>query len=174
MFLKTWNRIKNRVENIRQLCVLRKYSLISIYKYVHVCVCMYCVTVSNVFSTVGRSQKRENLVREAPCCQLGYSEQDAGASKENVKVTSVVSLCDPTDCSPPGSSVHGKDTGVHSLLQGILPTQGSNPGLLHCRQILYCLSHQESLLVRNTTQFTLLGLYHYPRKLRNIQNMQRG
>ena len=33
----------------------------------------------------------------------------------------------------------GKDTGVgsHSLLQGILPTQGSSPGLLHCRQILY-------------------------------------
>ena len=31
----------------------------------------------------------------------------------------------------------------HSLLQGILPTQGSNLGLLHRRQILYCLSHQE-------------------------------
>jgi len=39
------------------------------------------------------------------------------------------------DCSPPGSSVHeifpGKDTGVgcHFLLQGIFPTQGSNPVL---------------------------------------------
>ena len=31
-----------------------------------------------------------------------------------------------------------------SLLQGILPTQGSNPGLLHCRQTLYQLSHQGS------------------------------
>ena len=30
----------------------------------------------------------------------------------------------------------------HSLLQGIVPTQGSNPGLPHCRQILYQLSHQ--------------------------------
>ena len=40
----------------------------------------------------------------------------------------------------------GKNTGVgsHSLLQGIFPTQGWNPGLLHCRQILYCLSHQGS------------------------------
>ena len=39
----------------------------------------------------------------------------------------------------------GKDTGVgcHSLLQGIFSTQGSNPGLKHCWQILYCLSHQE-------------------------------
>ena len=59
-------------------------------------------------------------------------------------------LCDPMDCSPPGSSVHGdspgKNTGegCHVLLQGIFPTQGSNPGLPHCRKILYCLSHQES------------------------------
>ena len=38
----------------------------------------------------------------------------------------------------------GKNTGVgnHSLLQGIFPTQGSNPGLLLCRQILQRLSHQ--------------------------------
>ena len=34
--------------------------------------------------------------------------------------------------------------GSHSLLQGIFPTQGSNPGLLHCRQIPYYLSHQGS------------------------------
>ena len=38
----------------------------------------------------------------------------------------------------------GKSTGVscHFLLQGIFLTQGSNPGLLHCRQTLYPLSHQ--------------------------------
>jgi len=37
-----------------------------------------------------------------------------------------------------------KSTGVgcHFLLQGIFPTQGSNPGLPHCRQTLYRLSHQ--------------------------------
>ena len=34
--------------------------------------------------------------------------------------------------------------GSHSLLQGIFPTQGLTPGLLHCRQILYCLSQQGS------------------------------
>ena len=33
----------------------------------------------------------------------------------------------------------------HALFQGIFPTQGSNPDLLHCRQILYYLSHQGSL-----------------------------
>ena len=34
--------------------------------------------------------------------------------------------------------------GFYSLLQRLFPTQGSNLGLLHCRQLLYCLSHQES------------------------------
>ena len=45
----------------------------------------------------------------------------------------------------PGNSP-GQNTGVGSLyfLQGIFLTQGSNPGLLHCRQILYQLSHQGS------------------------------
>ena len=54
-----------------------------------------------------------------------------------------LTLCDPMDCSPPGSFVHddfpGKNIGVgcHAPLQGIFWTQGSNPGLLTCRQILY-------------------------------------
>ena len=59
--------------------------------------------------------------------------------------------CDLMDCSPPGSSVHGdspgKNTGVGCcvLLPGTFPTQGSNPGLLHCRLILYQLSHKGRL-----------------------------
>ena len=42
-----------------------------------------------------------------------------------------------------------KNTGVgsHALLQGIFPTQGLNPGLLHCRQILYHLCHQGNILL---------------------------
>ena len=57
----------------------------------------------------------------------------------------------PMGCSPPGSSVHGdspgKNTGVgcQFLLQGIFPTQESNLGLPHCRQIPYHLSHQGCL-----------------------------
>ena len=60
---------------------------------------------------------------------------------------SCLTLCDPIDCSPPGSFVHGdspgKNTrvGCHALLQGNFPTQGSNSGLPHWRQILYGLSH---------------------------------
>ena len=50
-----------------------------------------------------------------------------------------LTLCNPMDYRPSGSSVHvdspGRNTGMgcHFLLQQILPTQGSNPGLLHCR-----------------------------------------
>ena len=52
-------------------------------------------------------------------------------------------LCNPMDCSLPGSSAHrdspGKNTevGCHFLLQGIFPTQVSNSRFLHCRQTLY-------------------------------------
>ena len=54
----------------------------------------------------------------------------------------------------------GKNTGLgcHSLLQGIFPTQGFNPSLqlvLHCRQILYHLSHQG----RSETQKTSLQIF---------------
>ena len=53
------------------------------------------------------------------------------------------------NCSLAGSFVQGilqariLEWVAHSLLQEISPTQGSNPGLLHCRQILNHLSHQE-------------------------------
>ena len=75
-------------------------------------------------------------------------------------------LCDPMDCSPPASSVHGdspgKNTGVGCifLLQGVFPAQGSNLGLLHCRHIVYHLSHQGS--PKNTgvgSLFLLQGIF---------------
>ena len=52
-------------------------------------------------------------------------------------------LCNPMECSLQGSSVHGIFQAIimewiaTSLLQGIFLTQGSNPGLPHCRQMLY-------------------------------------
>ena len=63
---------------------------------------------------------------------------------------SCLSLCDPRDCSPPGSSVHGifqariLEWIPIPFSKGVFLTQTSNPGLLHCRQILYHLSHQGS------------------------------
>ena len=69
---------------------------------------------------------------------------------ESEVTQSCPTLWDPMDCSPPGFSVHGifqarvLELGCHFLLQGIFPTQGSNPGLLQCKQTLYPLSHQGS------------------------------
>ena len=75
-----------------------------------------------------------------------------------------LTLCNPMDCKLPGSSVHGTHSSVQLLWtplsnplqtrilewvaipfsRGIFLTQGLNPGLLYCRQILYHLSHQGS------------------------------
>ena len=54
-------------------------------------------------------------------------------------------LCDPMNYRVHGILQAGQNTGVgsHSLVQGIFPTQGSNPGFPHCR-ILYQLSHEGS------------------------------
>ena len=74
--------------------------------------------------------------------------------------------CDPMDCSPPGSSFHGdspgKNTGVgcHAFLQGIFPTQGSNPGLPHCWRILYPLSHQGHPQQRSKTPHAITKTRH--------------
>ena len=62
-----------------------------------------------------------------------------------VKVTqSCPTLYDPMDYTVHWMNSSGQNTGVGSLplLQGIFPTQGSSPDLLHCRWILYQLSHQ--------------------------------
>ena len=66
---------------------------------------------------------------------------------EKVKVAqSCPTLCNPLDCDPWNSPGQNTGVGSLSLLQGIFPTQGLNPGLLHHRQILYQLSHNESCL----------------------------
>ena len=84
-------------------------------------------------------------------------------------------LCDPIDCSPPDSFVHGdfpgQNTGVgcHALLQDIFTIQGLNSGLPNCRWILYHLSRQGSTRVlewvtypfsRGTSQKSNWGLLH--------------
>ena len=78
--------------------------------------------------------------------------------------------CDPMDCSLAGSSVHRfvqariLEWVSGSILQGIFPTQGLYPGLLHCRQILYDLSHQGSFYnvkTNNKSVSMLTCLLHF-------------
>ena len=101
-------------------------------------------------------------------------------------------LCDPMDCSPASSSVHGiLQAGIlecvaipfsresswprdqtrvshfagrfftfwatSSLLQRIFLTQGSNPGITLCRQVLYLLSHQGGPCTPYSAEFDFQG-----------------
>ena len=70
-----------------------------------------------------------------------------GLPNPGIELTSLKLQADSSLSEPSGKA---KNTGVGSLslLQGIIPTQKSNRGLLHCRQILCQLSYQESPLVR--------------------------
>ena len=88
---------------------------------------------------------------------LPVSEGDHGRS-QSVSCSVVSHSFNPMDCSLPGSSVHGisqarmgsHSTGVgcHSLLQGILPTQGWNPGPPPWGHILDHLSLQAVFLLK--------------------------
>ena len=64
--------------------------------------------------------------------------------KRKWKSLSCVWLCNPGLYSPWNSPHQNTGVGSLSLLQEIIPTQGSNAGLWHCRRILYPLSHKRS------------------------------
>ena len=84
---------------------------------------------------------------------ISFSSDKVWSESMKLKVLvahSCLAFCDPMDCNPSGSSVHEilrvriLEWVSHALLQGIFPTQGLNPGLPHCRRILYQLSHKGS------------------------------
>ena len=76
-----------------------------------------------------------------------------------------LTLCNCLDFGLPDSFVHGDSPGknigmgCHALLQGIFPNQGLNPGLLHCRQILYHLRNQGSPSIRLNCQNLIIFTY---------------
>ena len=71
-----------------------------------------------------------------------------------------LSLCDPMDCSLPGSSVQadslGENNGVDCHALGDFLTQGSNSSHSHCRWILYHLSHPGKLHSTGVGSLSLL------------------
>ena len=69
----------------------------------------------------------------------------------------------------------GQNTGVGSLslFQGIFPTQGSSPGLLYCRQILYQLSHQGSSRILEWVAYPFSSRSSRPRNQTQISNTAR-
>ena len=83
--------------------------------------------------------KNKQTKRKASCNVGDISESE----RESHSVMS--DSLQPSGLYSPWNSP-GQNTGAGglSLLQGIFPIQGLNPGLLHCRQILYQLSHREA------------------------------
>ena len=70
----------------------------------------------------------------------------------------------------------GQNTGIgnHSLLQGIFPTQGSNPGLAHCRWILYQLSHKGSPTILEWAAYSFSSRSSWLRNLTGISCIAGG
>ena len=85
--------------------------------------------------------------------------------KESEVAQSCLTLCDPMDCSPPGSSVMGFPrqeywSGLPLPLSGISLTQGLNPYLLRCRQILYCWAIGDVLIMLGPTAKKMTTSYY--------------
>ena len=70
----------------------------------------------------------------------------------------------------------GQNTGVGSwsLLKGIFPTQGSNPGLSHCRRILYQLSHKGSPRILEWIVYPLARGSSHPRNRISVSGIVGG
>ena len=79
----------------------------------------------------------------------------------------------PQGLYSPGNSP-GPNTGVGSLslLQGIFPSQGSNPGLPHCRQILYQLSHKGSPSILEWVAYPFSRRSSQPRNWTGVSSLQ--
>ena len=93
-------------------------------------------------------------------CLLCCSKQQSKSESRSV----VFDPLQPHGLYSPWNSP-GQDTGVGSLslLQGIFPTQGQNPGLPYCRQILYQLSHQGSSRILEWVAYPFSSRSSWPR-----------
>ena len=104
----------------------------------------HCVLV-----TAERDKRRNVASRGLNAVYRALNSPSAQATKCVLVVRLCPTLCDLFDWglrAPVSIGFSNKNTGVgcHFLLQGIFTTQGLIPQLLHCRQILYPLSHQGS------------------------------
>ena len=94
---------------------------------------------------------------------------------EWVKVTQLHPTLQPHGLYSPWNSP-GQNTGVGSLslLQQIFPTQGSNPGFLHYRQILYQLSHKGSPRILEWVAYPFFTVFSWPRNRTGVSCIAGG
>ena len=91
---------------------------------------------------IGLKKQKGNTVNKKSA--LTWEKSNHTLKKWSQSCSVLSTLCDPIDYSPWNSLGQNTGEGSISLLQEIFPNQGSNPGLLHCRQIFYQLSHKRS------------------------------
>ena len=110
--------------------------------------CCYCCWVTSVVSDSVWPHRRQPARLCRPCDSPGKNAGVGWASTNQIVrgaelPQSCLTLWDPMDGSPPGSSGHGiSQTRILewvaiSSSRGVFPTQGSNPSLLHCSRIVY-------------------------------------
>ena len=88
--------------------------------------------------------KPQSLMSPVLACE-SFTTSTAWDKSESESCSVCLTLCDPIDYTVHG--IHSrKNIGAGSLplLQGVFPTQGLNPGLPHCRRVLYQMSHKGS------------------------------
>ena len=97
-------------------------------------------------------------------CSFSFINLNFSSSSESKSCSLVPNILRPhglnTPLNPPGQN---SEVGSLSLLQGIFPILGSNPGLPHCRQILYQLSHKGSPSILKWVAFLFSSSSFWPR-----------
>ena len=116
---------------IRRSLIFLDLTFICTYIYIHIDMCVYTHTYIYIY-LIHISMFIHTYIHVCVCSQ------------------SCLTLCDPIDCSPLGSSVHeifqvwNTGAGCHFCLQGIFPTQGLNLCLLHLQADSLPLCHLRS------------------------------
>ena len=149
MFLPSVNIIYNlqyhvKTKSLALFTIQRTYSYFPSYK----CTCV-CVDLCD-FKWIGKYHHSEDTDLHHHYRAFLYYPFVATFVKVKSEVTQLCPTLQPHGLQPTRLlcpwNFPGNSTGVdcHFFLQGIFPFQGLNPGLPHCRQTLYCLSHQGS------------------------------
>ena len=137
--------------------------------------CLLCLTSSSLKCLHGSSLKVQWLKLHAANAGIWSLVRELGSCmKSESESRSVVS----DSLWPHGLHSQwnspGQNTGVGSLslFQGIFPTPGLNPGILHCRQILYQLSHKESPRVLQWVAYPCSRRSSWPRNRTRVPALQ--
>ena len=103
----------------------------------------------------------------------------AAAAAAAKSLQSCPTLCDPIDGSPPGSPISGilqariLEWVAVPFSRGSSPTQGSNPGLPNCGQILYPLSHQRTTYSSLEGMMLKLKLQYFGHLMRRVDSLEK-